>query len=118
MIFYCLVLNIICTFLVCRSMSRGLLIPFSGPSVGPGSLEEEEAYEELQLGLQQNEYSSCIGFVINTISNLQKGKDDVKNIKSRLCSLFPAQPRILQGWSIALYYTQKVKFILMYHETN
>ena len=38
-------------------MSRALLIPFSGPSVGPGSLEEEE-----------------IGFVINTISNLQKDR--------------------------------------------
>ena len=57
-------------------------MPFSLPSVGPclGD-DEEDAYEELRDGMLQNVYSSCIGWVISTVTGLLKEKESVHELK-------------------------------------
>ena len=89
-------------------MSRSLLVPFSLPSVGPVSTDEEDAYEELRVGMLHNLYSSCVGWVVNAVISLQNEKDEVLDLKQKLFVLFPGQPRVVLGWALALYFTRKV----------
>ena len=99
--------------ITCRCTSRTNMIPFFKPSVGPVTPEAQRAYSELTAALQQNKFSSCVGWVINLVTELES--DMVKNdnsvlseIKETLNEVFPGAPRLRQGWSVVLFYTKKV----------
>lgn len=85
-----------------------MIIPFTGPSVGPSSIKEEECYDLLQAGLKDNTYSASIGFITSFAVALQNGMDKLKKIKKEISPLFSTQHRILQAWSIVLLCVKKV----------
>ena len=87
-----------------RLTTRALIVPFSGPSVGPQTTAEQK---ELTKELRDGTYSSCIGWVIRQKAMLESDKN-LQQMKSELGGLFKGFPRLTQGWALALVFIHKV----------
>ena len=92
-----------------RYSSRALLIPFSGPSIGPTTEEESRAFA--QLAVAQREASSAIGWAISLGKEfIDGGETEVSSrispvVRSRLPG---ADPRLCTGYACLLYFVEKV----------
>ena len=68
-------------------MTRALIVPFSGPSVGPKTPDEQKEFDELTKDLCDGTYSSCIGWVIRQRVLLESNKT-LQEMKSKVGLLF------------------------------
>ena len=88
-------------------MTRALIVPFSGPSVGPQTSAEQEEFDQLTTELRDGTYSSCIGWVIRQKAVLECD-ETLRKMKLELGGLFKGFPRLTQGWALALVFIHKV----------
>ena len=93
-------------------MTRALIVPFSGPPVGPKSTAEQEEYDQLTVELRESTYLSCIGWIIKQRMVLETD-EGIQQMKSDLGGLFDGFPRLTQGWSLALLFTKKVRIYVV-----
>ena len=85
-------------------------MPFSKPLVGPQTADEQEEYDKLTKDLRSNTYSSCIGWVIRQKA-VVGNEEELQEMKTKIGGLFDGFPRLTQGWSLGLLFTQKVGLI-------
>lgn len=93
----------------CRYKSRALVIPFNKPTVGPQTDEESAIFR--QMNSIQYKASSAIGWAIQLGEQL---KSDTEYIHGELASrvrkrLHSIEPRQSSGYSILLYFAEKVR---------
>lgn len=84
-------------------------MPFSLPSTGPVSTEEDQAYEEFEKNLLNHYYTSVMGWVVSLRKILiEKGKSEIQQTKLQLQEVFGMKIRNATGWAIALFFLQQV----------
>lgn len=97
------------TLHILRVVSRALLVPFHGPSVGPETREEHLAYDELESALHTHYFSSAAGWVVcQGEAFLRDGKSAIDDLKEELRDSFQSLTRNLTGWATCLFFTQQV----------
>lgn len=94
-----------------RYRSRALVIPFQMPTIGPLNDTDVDAF--CQLSTAQTNVSSAVGWAISLGRQLQLESETTSTILSRAKNLLPGiDPRLCMGYSLLIYFTQKVHTVM------